>query len=149
MPHKLLGLERFLAKYPEWQGKVTLIQVCTNTNADPQSSADGAPDAAAEYAAHPATDGPAYAVGTFLQFYRTLPTTTTRHSCLQDATHHHNPPQSTANQLSHPHSSHTHHSSPLTRPLTHSPSTCSVPFTDDSRPRWECPLASRMTTIAF
>lgn len=27
MPHKLLGLELFLNRYPEWRGKVTLIQV--------------------------------------------------------------------------------------------------------------------------
>lgn len=27
MPHKLLGLELFLAKHPEWGGKVTLIQI--------------------------------------------------------------------------------------------------------------------------
>ena len=27
MPHKLLGLELFLARYPEWRGRVTLIQI--------------------------------------------------------------------------------------------------------------------------
>jgi len=27
MPHKLLGLELFLARHPEWRGKVTLIQI--------------------------------------------------------------------------------------------------------------------------
>jgi trehalose-6-phosphate synthase len=27
MPHKLLALEQFLTRFPEWRGKVTLIQV--------------------------------------------------------------------------------------------------------------------------
>lgn len=33
MPHKLLALEQFLTRFPEWRGKVTLIQVraCVRT----------------------------------------------------------------------------------------------------------------------
>jgi len=34
MPHKLLGLELFLQRYPEWQGKVTLIQVGVPSRTD-------------------------------------------------------------------------------------------------------------------
>jgi trehalose-6-phosphate synthase len=28
MPHKLLAIERLFQKYPEWRGKLVLIQVC-------------------------------------------------------------------------------------------------------------------------
>ena len=31
MPHKLLALELFLTRFPEWRGKVTLIQVVALT----------------------------------------------------------------------------------------------------------------------
>ena len=34
MPHKLLGLELFLARYPEWNGRVTLIQVGVPTRTE-------------------------------------------------------------------------------------------------------------------
>ena len=34
VPHKLLGFELFLARHPEWIGKVTLIQVCVPTRSD-------------------------------------------------------------------------------------------------------------------
>lgn len=34
MPHKLLGLELFFTRYPEWRGKVTLIQVGVPSRTD-------------------------------------------------------------------------------------------------------------------